>query len=67
MRLRGSAAEQPRRALLGELDMSSRADAYPAQMSGGRKQRVAIAQALASGTAVVLASEPTASLDGASG
>jgi putative ABC transport system ATP-binding protein len=65
--VRGAVAERRSRALLDEVGMSSRAEAYPAEMSGGEKQRVAVARALASDPAVILADEPTASLDSASG
>jgi putative ABC transport system ATP-binding protein len=65
--IRGRVAERRSRALLGEVGLWNRADAYPAQMSGGEKQRVAVARALASDPAVILADEPTASLDSASG
>ncbi len=54
-------------AMLDAVGLGDRADAYPANLSGGQKQRVAIARALASHPKLVLADEPTASLDGKSG
>jgi putative ABC transport system ATP-binding protein len=49
--------------LLARLGLAERLHNLPAQMSGGQQQRVAIARALIHSPAVVLADEPTASLD----
>ena len=49
--------------LLDGLGMSHRANAYPEQMSGGERQRIAIGRALMNNPDLILADEPTASLD----
>jgi putative ABC transport system ATP-binding protein len=62
MKARGHALE-----LLDYLGVRPRADNLPEALSGGEQQRVAIARALANAPSLILADEPTASLDGALG
>ncbi len=62
-RMRADEARLRARALLTQVGLPEKADAYPSRLSGGQQQRVAIARALAMDPKVMLFDEPTSALD----
>ncbi|GHB37913.1 L-cystine ABC transporter ATP-binding protein [Pseudovibrio japonicus] len=50
-------------AILRDIGMAEKADAYPASLSGGQQQRVGIGRAMASDAELMLVDEPTSALD----
>jgi len=66
MQVQGVPADERRKqslAILAEVGLHGLQDRRPAKMSGGQQQRVAVARAIVSRPALVLADEPTANLD----
>jgi putative ABC transport system ATP-binding protein len=64
---KGYPAAQRAEEVLREVGLGGRLQNYPANLSGGEQQRVAVARAIASSPSIVLADEPTAALDGENG
>lgn len=64
-RLQSRSAEMDADDALGALGLADRRDHLPDQMSGGEKQRLALARAIVSAHPVVIADEPTSTLDSA--
>lgn len=60
---KGSKSKEKAVVLLKELGLDARQNNYPESLSGGEKQRVAIARSLMNDPDIILADEPTASLD----
>lgn len=60
---KSSVARKQAKEILDYLKLSDRMEHKPAQLSGGEKQRVAVARALINRPDVILADEPSGSLD----
>lgn len=66
-RLPAAVCREKAMAILGEMGVADRAKHLPSQLSGGEQQRVAIARAIVHEPSIILADEPTGSVDSRNG